>query len=49
MYVIATIPASLTTMASDIASFLTTVQDYQVTVLVFSVVIGLAWRFKRKS
>jgi len=49
MNVIATVPAALTTLLTDVEGFLGSVQDYQILVVVFSVIIALAWRLKRKS
>jgi len=49
MNLLATVPAALTTLLTDVTAFLADVQEYQIVVIAFSVIIALAWRLKRKS
>jgi len=46
MNVLATTPSALSTLVTDVSTYCVDIQSWQSTVLLFSVIIALAWRLK---
>jgi len=45
----AAIPAELTTLLADANTTLTSVQDFAIVVAVFSIILGIVWKIRRKT
>jgi len=49
MNMLATIPAQLTTLLSDSSETYTTVQNFVLSVMVFSIIAGIVWKIRSRT